>query len=77
MPKFKMEIYNAQTGVEFGVSWKDEREFLLAKAFLKELVGGPAGRNEFGADKPEFYYFETKEQLAALLAFQRTLRSGR
>jgi hypothetical protein len=77
MSGFLMEIYNAESGIEFGLRWNDEQEYLLAQAFLKELVGGPCGRNEYHPDKPEFYYLENNRQRDALLAFQRKLLSGR
>jgi hypothetical protein len=68
MSKLKMEFYTVETGVEFSVTWKDEEEYRRAKAFLTELAGPPVGR---AAGKPEFFYFETREQCLALFRFQR------
>lgn len=71
MSSLMMEFYNAATGVEFSVTWKDEEEFRRAKAFLAALVGPPAGRGTL--DESEYYYFETDEQCRALFRFQREL----
>ncbi len=61
MSKLKMEIYTASTGVEMTLSWTNEEEFSLGKAFLEKLVGGSMERNEFHPDKPECYYPENKQ----------------
>lgn len=36
MPRYIMEFYNASSGVQFKLRWRDEREFYEAQAFLKE-----------------------------------------
>jgi hypothetical protein len=69
-----MEFYNASSGVVFLLSWDNEEEYLLGKAFLKDLVGGSAGRTELHPDKPEFYYLENDQQRDALYAFRRALK---
>lgn len=71
MSKFEMEFYTVATGVAFSVTWKDEDEYRLAKAFLDNLVGGPVARHN--PNKPESYYFETEQQRDALFRFQREL----
>jgi hypothetical protein len=73
MSKFKTEFYNASSGVVFTVAWDSEEEYLLGKAFLQKLVGGPAGRADL--DQPDFYYFENDQQRDALYAFRKTLKA--
>lgn len=76
MSEFLMEFYNAQSGVQFTLQWKDENEFLQGKAFLKQLLGDGFGPSTLELDKPPFYYLENDELFDALLEFRRELRNS-
>ncbi len=76
MSKFKMEFYNTESGVMFDVNWADESEYLSAKVFLQDLLGGPVP-NVGEPDKPPFYMIETLQQRDAFFAFQGELRKKR
>ncbi len=77
MSKYKMDIYNASSGVVMTLSWANEAEFLEGKAFLKTLVGGRVGQSELAPGELEFYYLENDQQLDALYEFRRALKSRR
>jgi hypothetical protein len=74
MPKFRIECYNASSGVVISFSWDDEDEYLRIKAFLHELVGGPAVQVKLHPDRPDSYYFENDQQRDAFYTFLRTLK---
>ena len=74
MSKFKMEFYNAASGVVFILSWRDEKEFRMGQEFLRELVGGPAGRIGSHPDQPDFYYLKNEQERDALYAFRQKLQ---
>jgi hypothetical protein len=71
-----MEFYNAASGVQFEVNWRDEKEYRSAKMFLKELLGDE-GTDPIEPDKTPFYTFETVQQRDAFFAFQGQLRKKR
>lgn len=75
MPKRRIECYNASSGVVISFAWDNEDEYLRSKAFLENLVGGPAYQSD--AKAPESYYFENDQQLDAFYTFRRALREGK
>lgn len=76
MPRFKIHVYSVESGAHFTLLWKDEREYLLGKAFLKDLLGDSfqIGANE--PDKIPTYYFENNQLLDALAEFRRQLKKS-
>jgi hypothetical protein len=73
--KYQMDIYHS-TGVEVTYDWRTDENFAQATGFLKDLAGGPTTPDPGNADKPRFYYLETKRQDEALDQFIRKLRRG-
>jgi hypothetical protein len=73
MSKLKMEFYNAASGVQFEVQWRNEKEYRSVEAFLKQLLGQDTP-STLRPDQTPFYYFETVQQRDAFFAFQRELR---
>jgi len=73
MSMFIMDFYNVESGVQFTLQWRNEEEYLLGKAFLKDLLGDDgSGGGERGA--VPFYYLENDQVRDALLDFRRELR---
>jgi hypothetical protein len=77
MSNFKMEFYLQPQGVEVTFDCKAEQDYLLVKAFLQDLVGGPCSPEDTDRTYPIFYYIETEQQKETLLSFLRTLRQQR
>lgn len=77
MFKFEMEFHNAASGVSFFLSWRNEKEFRMGEAFLRELAGGPVYTKKLRPDQPDFYYLETEQQYEALMNFRQRLRDGK
>jgi hypothetical protein len=74
MSNFKMEFYLQPRGVEVTFDCKTEQNYLRVKAFLQELVGGPASPGDTERTDPIFYYIETEQQKETLFSFLGTLR---
>jgi hypothetical protein len=72
MPKHRIECYNASSGVVVTFAWDDEDDYLRSKAFLRQLVGSPAGQSD--PLSPEFYCFENDQQRDAFYTFLRGLK---
>jgi hypothetical protein len=71
MSRFKIEFYNATSGVVFEKSWSNEKDYQKARAFLQDRLGDPAGT---APGEPVFYYIATKEQLEAVHALRHLFR---
>jgi hypothetical protein len=76
MPEFLTDIHSLESGVSFTLRWKDEREYLLGKAFLKELLGDAFQVGANDRDRIPTYYFENDRLLDALYEFRRRLRGS-
>ena len=73
MSMFIMDFYNVESGVQFTLQWRNEEEYLLGKAFLRDLLGDDgSGARERGA--VPFYYLKNDQVRDALLDFRRELR---
>ena len=71
-----MDFYSYESGAQFTLLWKDEREYLLGKAFLRDLLGDAF---QVGANNPDgvpSYYLKNNQLLDALYEFRRKLREG-
>jgi hypothetical protein len=71
-----MEFYLAPSGVQFELWWRNEDEFLQAKAFLIKLLGDENCLNVREPEKTPFYYVENNEKRDAIYDFQRELLKG-
>ena len=76
MSEFAMDFYEQTSGVEFTLRWRDEREFLLGQAFLKELLGDGFSVGSQEPGKNPFYYLENRQLLDTLLEFRQKMRAG-
>jgi hypothetical protein len=74
MSNFKMEFYTQPDRVEVTFDCRTEENYLLVKAFLQDLVGGPCSPQDTDRTYPIFYYIETEQQKETLFSFLRTLR---
>lgn len=77
MPRFKMEVYTQEAGVELTLVWHNEEEFNQAIRFLNETLAGHGGLTSPEPGKPRFCYLETQEQLNALHDFRVRQRQNR
>lgn len=70
MTEFKTLFYNARTGVQFVLVWKDEEHYRAGRVFLDKLTGGAyLGEGE----STDTYILETEQQYDALFEFRREL----
>ena len=73
MLPFKMHFYSRESGAHFTLRWKSEREYLLGKAFLKELLGDDF---QVGADDPDgipTYYLKNNQLVETIFEFRQSL----
>jgi len=74
MATLLMDFYNAESGVQLTLEWRNEDEYTLGKKFLRSLLGGEVGSSVYEADGVPFYYLRNDRDLDALLDFRRRLR---
>jgi hypothetical protein len=72
MAEFKTRFYNDWTGVEFALRWRSQDDYLDARRFLEDLLGGPASTIA-GHD---YFVLDDEQQFDALFAFRRELGYG-
>lgn len=46
-----MDFYNAESGVQFTLEWRNEDEYALGKKFLRSLLGEEGGSSVYEADR--------------------------
>ena len=69
-----MDFYHVPSGVRFTLRWKNEQEYLLGKAFLKELLGEDGGSSVHEPGRVPYYHLENDQLRDALYDFRRELR---
>jgi hypothetical protein len=69
-----MDFYNAESGVQFTLEWRNEAEYALGKEFLKNLLGDEGGASAHEPGRIPFYYLKNDQDRDALLDFRRELR---
>lgn len=74
MSTFIMDFYNAASGAQFTLRWRNEEEFLLGKAFLKSLLGDDGGSGARERGSVPFYCLKNDQDRDALFDFRRELR---
>ena len=76
MSTLTMDFYNAESGVQFTLEWRNEAEYALGKEFMKNLLGGETGSSVHKSGSVAFYYLRNDQDRDALLDFRRQLREG-
>jgi len=69
-----MDFYNAESGVQFTLEWKNEAEYVLGMKFLKDLLGNEGTSSARESGHVPFYYLKNEQDCDALLEFRSQLR---
>lgn len=76
MTRFRTEICIKPKGIEMILTWHDEDEYWLGRAFLATLDDYPESLRKTDPDHLEWYYIDN-DQFEALLDFRKELRDKR
>jgi hypothetical protein len=76
MNKFRTEICVKPSDVEMILSWHDEKEYWLGRAFLAKIDDYPESLRQTDPNHLEWYYLD-EAQYQALLDFRKRLRERR
>lgn len=68
------DFYSVSDGVQFTLQWRNEEEYLLGKAFLKELLGDEGEPSLHEPGRAPYYLLQNEQQYKALFDFRRELR---
>jgi hypothetical protein len=76
MPRFRTEICIKPKDIQMILTWHNEKEYWLGRAFLATLDDFPESHRTSDPDHLEWYYIDN-DQYERLLDFRKELREKR